>query len=761
MKLDNQLNDLLDYTKHFGREKGFEFITPELVLFCSIDYPEPAAIFEVCNVNEAGLRKDLLEYLGKNFPPKSVDYSLSAASPEHSYALNEVLDFAVAQSLNAEKTVVSVGQFLVALYDNENLYGSYILKKNGLERVELLSAISEFEADVDSAPEQDADFEPMSFVSEPPEKDSPEKILDNYAQNLTAMAKEGKLDTLIGREDVLDRTIDVLCRRTKNNPIHVGDSGVGKTSITEGLAQRIVSGNVPDFLKGFEIYSVEMGSLIAGTKFRGEFEKRLKSIVSAMTKKKKAILFIDEIHTLVGAGSGGSGSLDAANILKPALSKGNLRCIGSTTFEEYAKHFEKDRALARRFQKIDVLEPDREDCIKILRGIAPKYEDFHKVKYSADSITSAVDLSVQFFTERRLPDKAIDVLDEAGVYVRLHKNHGAGTKTPSVTVNDVRRVVAKTARIPLENITLKEKEKLRDIESNLNKEIFGQQDAVHAVSVAVKKARAGFRDIEKPEASFLFVGPTGVGKTELAKVLAQTLGVKLLRFDMSEYQESYTISRLIGSAPGYVGYENGGVLTDAVRKDPHAVILFDEIEKAHEDIYNTLLQVLDYGTLTDTQGRKADFRNCMIIFTSNAGARDMGKSSVGFDSGDKIGANDRFILKDAVEKVFTPEFRNRLDSIIYFGHLSKEVSLSIAKKAVSKIAQRLVAKSVRLEVSDSVLEYIAENGCSSEFGARNIMRFAEEKIASPLVDEVLFGRLSGGGVIRADMKDGAVIWNQN
>lgn len=747
MKIEKELEDILNEAENFTKENGIEFVTPESVILCSMDFSVPKEIYTDCNVNMENVRTEIWEYLNSNSLIGETHFEENE-TPIRSYAFEEILEMAAASAKSAGRKELNFGQFLVALVNHDQIYASYILKKNGLETLELLETVTYLYNDGDATGGADVGFGGFQIMGD--EESEPQDILGTYATNLTELAKKGELDEVIGREEEINRTIEVLCRRTKNNPIHVGDPGVGKTAVTEGLAQKIASEDVPEFLKGFEIFSVEMGSLIAGTKFRGEFEKRLKLIIQEIQKKEKAILFIDEIHTLVGAGAG-NGTLDAANILKPALQKGNLRCIGSTTFEEYKKNFEKDRALVRRFQKIDILEPSRDETIKILKGLSSKYEMFHKVKYSKDAFSQAVDLSIQYFPERRLPDKAIDIIDEAGVQGKLQNR-------PNVTVNDIKKIVAKMARLPVENVGQKEKEKLLGLEENLKSKLFGQDEAVEKISIAVKKSRAGFRNLEKPEGSFLFVGPTGVGKTELAKLLAENLGEKLLRFDMSEYQESYTISRLIGSAPGYVGYENGGVLTEAVRKAPHSVILFDEIEKAHSDIYNTLLQVLDYGTLTDTQGRKADFKNALIIFTSNCGAKDLGKQAVGFDSGENGSKNDGFILKDAVEKTFSPEFRNRLDSVIYFSQLDKNLVKNIAKKAVADIALRLKNKKVNLEAEDEVYELIAEEGYSKEFGARNINRTAEEKIATPLVDEILFGKLSKGGTVKAKVKDGKIVF---
>ena len=567
---------------------------------------------------------------------------------------------------------------------------------------------------------------------------------------MTKEAEEGKLGVFVGREKEIERTIQVLCRKIKNNPLHVGESGVGKTAITHGLAQKIARGDVPERLKGAKIYALNIGSVLAGAKFRGEFEDRLKRIMNELSEKKNAILFIDEIHTIVGTGSGGNAGVDAANFLKPFFATGKLRCIGSTTYDDFSRTFEKEKALLRRFQKIDIEETTKEQTLEILNGLKKHFEAFHGVKYDEKALRLCVDLSVQFLTEKRLPDKAIDVMDESGAFSRIR----AGKKKRALVDEDiVRSVISKIANVSAEKVSGSEKEKLKALEQTLSSSIFGQQEAVLAVTKAVKKARAGFRDTEKPEASFLFVGPTGVGKTELAKNLAKTLDIPLLRFDMSECQEKHTISRLIGSPPGYVGYEDGGTLTDAVRKNPQSVVLLDEIEKAHEDIYNLLLQVMDYGFLTDNQGRKADFRSCIIIMTSNAGARDIEKPGIGFGSESADEKNTEAGLKEAVNRVFSPEFRNRLDGVIAFSHLSGEIVESVVEKDIAKIAERLKNKNVSLNVDKAVVAHIAKNAYSREFGARNIARAVETMIAEPLVDSVLFGELSEGGNVSVVLSD--------
>ncbi|HEY1405817.1 MAG TPA: AAA family ATPase, partial [Spirochaetota bacterium] len=554
---------------------------------------------------------------------------------------------------------------------------------------------------------------------------------------LTALALDGKLDPLIGREDIIERTIQVLSRRIKNNPIHVGESGVGKTAITEGLASLIAENKVPPKLKGAKVYRLDMGSLLAGTKFRGDFEERMKKVIVELEKLDNAILFIDEIHTIVGAGSASGSSLDASNLLKPVLASGKIRCIGSTTYDEYRKIFDKDRALSRRFQKIDIPEPNEEDAEKILVGLSGRYEKFHNVRYPKNVLHAAVELSSKYITERHLPDKAIDVMDESGAYVRMNAK---SDDQISIRIKDLEHVVAKMARVPEKSVSSKESEKLKTLEAELGKQIFGQDAALHEVASAIQRNRAGFGNPTRPVASFLFVGPTGVGKTELARTLATELGVTLHRFDMSEYQEKHTVARLIGAPPGYVGYEEGGLLTEAVRKSPHAVLLLDEIEKAHPDIFNTLLQVLDYATLTDNTGRKADFRNIIIILTSNAGAREMGKLRVGFGGekqSDAVGA--------AVKGIFSPEFRNRLDAIVTFNTLSEERILLIVDKEIDLFRAQVKSKRITISITDEARRLLAKKGYSPDFGARELSRVIQNEVKKPLAEEALFGRLSKGG----------------
>jgi ATP-dependent Clp protease ATP-binding subunit ClpA len=787
VKISRHVQAIINAAYNEAKIRNHEYLTPEHVLYAALAFDEVQGILSNCGANLDQLKNGMENYFDQKVPV------MDNIEPTQTVGFQSVLERAVIQSQSSQKDTLDVADLLVSLYDEERNYCAYYLRKAGIStRITLLESLShgpenegygsayrgpdvihfgsgysdgkEYTGDegIEAGPGETADG---SQKMRPGKKSA----LERYATELTALARDGKLEPVIGREAELDRTVQVLCRRLKNNPVHVGDSGVGKTAITEGLAQRIVEGKVPPTLKDFLIFSLDMGALVAGTKYRGDFEDRIKRVVEEMLKKQKAILFIDEIHTLVGAGSVSGGALDASNLLKPALTSGKIRCIGSTTHEEYGKFFDKDRALSRRFQKIDINEPVPDDAVAILMGLKQKYEEYHHVRYSDEAVEGAVRLSAQFITERRLPDKAIDVIDEAGAFARIEafkrseaaggakggaKNAGAAQEALVETVDIglplIESVIARIARIPERSVGENEKDKLRSLEGKLRSRVFGQEDAVTAVVKAVKRSRAGFRGDNKPVANFLFVGPTGVGKTELARQLADILGVAMHRFDMSEYQERHTVSRLIGSPPGYVGYEEGGLLTDAVRKQPHGVVLLDEIEKAHPDIYNILLQIMDYATLTDNNGRKADFRNVVLIMTSNAGARDIGKSLIGF--GDRVAGESE--VDSAVEKIFTPEFRNRLDVVVRFSHLSQEIMSSIVRKELDLFRDQLAEKKVALEVSDACIARLAQEGYSREFGARNVGRLVEDKIKSFFVDEVLFGRLSGGGDARADWRDG-------
>ncbi len=768
MNLSPQLQKIIATAFDNARKLKHEFITPEHLLDASLNYSFVCDLLLVCGGNVDFIKENIQKYLSTNME------AVENREPIQTVGFQSVLERAVLSCEAAEKQEVDITDVIVSMIDESENYCSYYLRMGGIDRLRFIEIISYIkyssrDEDLQAALDKvlsDPNIEEKFFTDSQNDegrtgseqngsqgKQSGKNVLEKYTVNLTEKARKGELDVLIGREEELERTVQVLCRRYKNNPVHVGDAGVGKTAVTEGLAQRIVSGSVPDVLEGCEILSLDMGALVAGTKYRGDFEERLKQVTTELSKKEKAILFIDEIHTIVGAGASGNGSLDASNLLKPLLSSGKIRCIGSTTYDEYTKIFEKDRALARRFQKIDIVEPDRETAIKILEGLKDSYESYHKVKYQKDALRAAVDLSMQYLPDKRLPDKAIDIMDEAGAYLRLKGNSkgplsvGAKGNTSSsqkkVTVSLVEKITANMAHIPEKKISVNEKEVLQNIGETIKKEIYGQDTAVDMVVQAVKRSRAGLRDPDKPMASFLFVGPTGVGKTELAKILAESLGMKLLRFDMSEYQEKHTVSRLIGAPPGYVGFEDGGLLTAAVRKEPYAVVVLDEVEKAHSDIYNILLQVMDYGQLTDSQGRKADFRNVILIMTSNAGASEAGHNAIGFGS-TPLGVT---AMREAVEKTFTPEFRNRLDAVISFNSLSKNVAENIVRKEVRKLANRLKDKQVLLSIDDDCVAFLAEKGYSPLFGARNIARIVDAEIATPLVDVILFGELSKGGTV--------------
>ena len=772
MKVTPQLQNIINRAYQEAQSSGHEFLTPEHLLKVSLDFPSVCDLLLVCGGDVDAIRQNVTKYIDENV------LVVKNSEPLQTAGFHSVIDRAIMHCASAEKAEVEITDVLVSMMDETNNYCSYYLRSGGVERLRLLEIVSyirqssnpdnlrelidELLSDpsfTDGIIPKDEEKEAWENSDAPDEEQEPQleqetqknsgkkrSILERFTKNMTAAALAGEYDNLIGREEELERTIQVLCRRFKNNPVHVGEPGVGKTAITQGLALKIVQNDVPAVLAGYEIFSLNVGALVAGAKYRGDFEERLKRLTEELMKREKTILFIDEIHTIIGAGASGNGNLDASNLLKPFLSTGKVRCIGSTTYDEYAKIFEKDRALARRFQKIDIVEPSPEETMKILEGLRPSYEEFHKVQYQKSALQAAVDLSVQFLPDRRLPDKAIDIMDEAGSFLRMRDKTGAGGGR--VTKALVSKITSKMARIPETTVAKDEREQLHGLEERLSKEIFGQQEAVQSVVLAVKRSRAGLRDGDKPIASFLFVGPTGVGKTELAKVLASQLGMKLLRFDMSEYQEKHTVSRLIGAPPGYVGFEDGGLLTDALRKEPHSVVLLDEIEKAHSDIYNILLQVMDYGQLTDNQGRKADFRNAIIIMTSNAGARDMSRARIGF--GSQLQGSSA--VGEAVEKAFSPEFRNRLDGIIPFGALDMEVAKSIVEKEVKKLSVKLAAKKVQLVVEEACISYLAEEGYSPLYGARNIARLVDEKIAMALVDEILFGQLVGGGKVTCQLQ---------
>ena len=760
MKLSTTLSRILSESLLFAKDFRHEFFTPEHVLATALRDESVVQLLHNSGGDTNELRDEVSNYLTTKLPIIADNANPEIIkSPVESAGFQEMMNRAVFHCIACDSDMLDITDILLSMFDETHNYSSYFLKSCGVERLKLMENITKIK------PLKKA---PLNQQPQPGDGPATNNAggLKRFAVNMTELAAKGAYDLLIGREAELERTIQILCRRSKNNPLHVGDAGVGKTAITQGLAQRIVKGQVPDLLKGYTIYALDIGLLLAGSKFRGDFEERLHSVIDELKEKKKAILFIDEIHMIMGAGSNGSTQVDAANLLKPVLASGEIKCIGSTTFEEFSKNFEKDRALARRFQKIDILEPTQKETIQIVKGLLPKYEKHHNAVYSDGAVEEAVKLSIQFMPDRRLPDKAIDIIDEAGSYQHILKSGGfagrgshpglvAGSpQQVRVTTDIIRRVTSRIAKVPLDTLRGEEKDSLRTIEATLSQSIFGQTKAVETLGKAVKRSRAGFRNPEKPEACYLFVGPTGCGKTELARTLASILKEPLLRYDMSEYQEKHTVSRLVGSPPGYVGFEEGGQLVKDVRKNPHAVILFDEIEKANEDIYNVLLQVMDYGQLTDNQGRKADFRSCIIIMTSNAGARELEKGSIGF--GDDTPADMEASLKDAVSREFPPEFRNRLDAVIPFNYLDIEVAKLVCRKEVDRLALRMKEKKVQLSVTDRCISHLTDLGYSKEFGARNIARTVEDEIADRLVDEVLFGKLEKGGCVTADFKKNGI-----
>jgi ATP-dependent Clp protease ATP-binding subunit ClpA len=743
MKVNEELHHILRAAFTEAKVRSHEYLTPEHVLFASLFFDAPREIIRKCGGDIDHLRDKLEVFFKSKLPQVSDDNA-----PLQSVGFQSVMDRAVWHTSSAQKPELDIGDVLISIFDEKESNAAFFLQNEGISRLDLLNYISHGVSVIPG--DQPADGPARKEDKEG--KARPEsKILASFTTELVQKAINGDLDPLIGREDIIERTVQILCRRYKNNPVHIGEAGVGKTAITEGLAQRIAQGDVPKPLKNAKIYSLDMGALLAGTRFRGDFEERLKKVIAELKKIDSVILFIDEIHTIVGAGAVSGGSLDASNILKPALTSGRMRCIGSTTYEEYRKHFDKDRALSRRFQPIEIPEPTVDETYQILCGLKEKYERFHDVLYTDEALHATAELSAKHINDRRLPDKAIDVLDEAGARTRLYRSDEDGTL--AITPLEVEKIVAKICRIPEKSVSSSEAASLKNLDVSLKAQIFGQDEAIDAVAQAIRRSRAGFQNQSKPVASLLFAGPTGVGKTELARQLAMVMGVQLHRFDMSEYQEKHTVSRLVGAPPGYVGFEEGGLLTEAIRKTPHAVFLLDEIEKAHADIFNTLLQVMDYATLTDNSGRKADFRNVIIIMTSNAGARELGKTRVGF--GERRVTDSA--VSEAVKRIFAPEFRNRLDGVVLFNGLSKSVVVDIVKKQIREFQDQLAEKKVILNVPEGVYEWLADQGYSEEFGARQIARLVQDRIKNFFVDEVLFGRLVGGGTVNAGLGDDGIV----
>lgn len=758
--ISKSLDKVLKNTFMIAKTHRHAFVSLEHLLQSMINEDEGARILRSSGADLNKLNDDINNYYNQiELNDDEND------DPLHTVSFKRALHKALVHARSADKAEVTIGDILITIFEEDESHACFFLKKQGINRIDVLNYISHgipkpgFEdTDDDSQGSPLEENDPVSDEANESDLNTKSGVkktnpLLQFTDNWTEMARAKVFDRIIGRDLEIQRTIEILCRRYKNNPLYVGDPGVGKTAITRGLAQRIVEDRVPERLKGYSVYTLDLGSLIAGTRYRGDFEARLKGVLKELQKQKNVILFIDEIHTIVGAGAAGSSTMDAANMLKPLLADGKIRCIGATTFEEYKSFFERDRALSRRFQKIEIPEPSQETTIEILEGLKPVFEEHHGLKYQPSAIDAAVKLSARFLNDRRLPDKAVDIIDEAGSQVSL-----ADTGRKTVTARDVELLISKIARIPVQTISSVEKENLKDLENQLSQKVFGQQKAVQSLVKSIKRHRAGLSHETKPIGSFLFSGPTGVGKTELCRVLASEMGIELIRFDMSEYMEKHTVSRLIGAPAGYVGFDQGGLLTDAIRRNPNAVLLLDEIEKAHPDIFNILLQIMDYATLTDNTGRKADFRNIILIMTSNLGSREMSSTQIGFAG--EVGAYKGNPDK-AIQNHFTPEFRNRLDDTIIFERLNEEIMVRIVRKQLDELQASLSSKKVQLKADDNALKWLAGKGYEPAFGARPMSRLIQEKIKDRLVDEILFGKLQHGGVVKLSVSDGELVFSFN
>lgn len=732
--------------------RSHEFATLEHLLLSLIDEPDAEKVLKACDVDLTQLRKNLVEFIDSDLESLVAEIEGSEAVP--TAAFQRVIQRAAIHVQSSGRKEVTGANVLVAIFAERESNAAYFLQDQDMTRYDAVNFIAHGVAKDPNFGESRpvigaSEFEEETSGSERSSgEEKKESALAKYCVDLNVKAQEGDIDPLIGRSSEVERCVQVLCRRRKNNPLLVGDPGVGKTAIAEGLARQVVSGDTPEVLSNTTIYSLDMGALLAGTRYRGDFEERLKAVMNELEDHPDAVLFIDEIHTVIGAGATSGGAMDASNLLKPALQGGKLRTMGSTTYKEYRQHFEKDRALSRRFQKIDVKEPSVDDTVKILRGIKRYFEDHHSIKYTADAIKSAVELSARYITDRKLPDKAIDVIDEAGAAQHLVAE---SKRRKTIGIKEIEAVVAKIARIPPKSVSKDDSVILRDLETSLKRVVFGQNKAIEALSSAIKLARAGLREPEKPIGSYLFAGPTGVGKTEVAKQLADTLGVEILRFDMSEYMEKHAVSRLIGAPPGYVGFDQGGQLTDGVDQHPHCVLLLDEIEKAHPDVFNILLQVMDHGTLTDHNGRSIDFRNVILIMTSNAGASEMAKAAIGFGRDRREGEDTA-----AIERTFTPEFRNRLDAVISFASLPKETILQVVEKFVLQLEAQLMDRHVSIELTQGAAQWLADKGYDEKMGARPLARVIQEHIKKPLAEELLFGKLAKGGLVKVGVNKGEI-----
>ncbi len=734
--LSKELEFTLNAAFKAAREKHHEFMTVEHLLLALLDNPVAAPILRSCGANLGQLRQDLQQFIDDTVPLLPAG---SERDTEPTLGFQRVLQRAVFQVQSSEKREATGANVLVAIFSEQESQAVYFLNQQNVTRLDVVNYISHGISKVNE--EED---EGVQANEEEGSAETSRSPLEAYASNLNLLAKQGKIDPLIGRQQEIERTIQVLCRRRKNNPLFVGEAGVGKTALAEGLAKKIVDGEVPEVLAHSTIYALDLGALLAGTKYRGDFEKRLKAVLAQLKKEKGSVLFIDEIHTIIGAGAASGGAMDASNLIKPVLASGDMKCIGSTTYTEYRGIFEKDRALSRRFQKIDVPEPTVEETVRILEGLKTRFEDHHSVKYTKTALRAAAELSARYINERHLPDKAIDVIDEAGANQQLQP---PSRRKKTIGVKEVESVVAKIARIPPKSVSSSDRESLKSLERDLKLMIYGQDEAITTLTSAIKMARSGLGQEQKPIGSFLFAGPTGVGKTEVTRQLAKIMGIELIRFDMSEYMERHTVSRLIGAPPGYVGFDQGGLLTEAVTKHPHSVLLLDEIEKAHPDVFNLLLQVMDHGTLTDNNGRKADFRNIIIVMTTNAGAEQMQKRSIGFTEQEQ--ATDGM---EVIKRTFSPEFRNRLDAVIQFTQLSAEVISSVVDKFIMELELQLQEKGVELEVDGTARRWLAERGYDPQMGARPMARVIKENIKKPMAEELLFGKLEQGGHVRVTVK---------
>jgi ATP-dependent Clp protease ATP-binding subunit ClpA len=741
------LEESLHRAVAYANQRKHEYATLEHLLLSLVDDEDAAGVMRACDVDLGALRTTLTNYVDTELRSLVVDDGEDA---KPTAGFQRVIQRAVIHVQSSGREEVTGANVLVAIFSERESHAAYFLQEQDMTRYDAVNYIAHGIAKKAGA----AEAKPVKGASDDEDKPTVKtggEALEAYCVNLNEKAKQGKVDPLIGRSAEVERCIQILCRRTKNNPLLVGDPGVGKTAIAEGLARKIVNNQVPEVLAGSTIFSLDMGSLLAGTRYRGDFEERVKQVVKELENHPDAVLFIDEIHTVIGAGATSGGAMDASNLLKPALASGTLRCMGSTTYKEFRQHFEKDRALVRRFQKIDINEPTIDDTIKILKGLKIYYEEFHKLRYTNDAIKAAVELSAKYINDRKLPDKAIDIIDEAGASQMLLPE---GKRKKIIGLKEVEAVVAKIARIPPKSVSKTDTEALKQLETDLKRAVYGQDDAIDQLSSAMKMARAGLRDANKPIGCYLFSGPTGTGKTETARQLASTLGIELLRFDMSEYMERHTVSRLIGAPPGYVGFDQGGLLTDAVDQHPHAVVLLDEIEKAHPDVYNILLQVMDHGALTDSNGKKIDFRNVVLIMTTNAGASDAQRNSIGFGRGKQ---DDE--AEEAIKRVFTPEFRNRLDAVVAFKSLTPEIIKQVVLKFIMQLEAQLADRHVTIETSDDAADWLAKNGFDELYGARPLGRVIQENIKKPLADEILFGKLVKGGHVKVVLRDGKLAFD--